>query len=52
MDAGLALLKRDPDSGSQLVQYIDSLSQRDTELECFLEPGKYILVPRTNGLSL
>ena len=51
IDFGLAILKRDLD-GSSLVHYKDLTIGRDCEIECILEPGSYIVVPRTTGCSI
>ena len=51
IDFGLALLKREPE-GSQLIQFNDFITKRDCELECILEPGSYIVVPRTTGCAI
>lgn len=51
IDHGLAILKRDVD-GSSLVHFKDFTIGRDCEIECILEPGSYIIVPRTTGCSI
>jgi hypothetical protein len=51
MDFGIALLKREVD-GSVLTEFKDNIINRDTEIECILEPGSYIVVPRTTGCAL
>jgi hypothetical protein len=30
----------------------DFLNNRDTEFETILEPGQYVILPRTNGIAL
>jgi hypothetical protein len=35
-----------------LVQYKDYVMARDCEIECVLEPGSYIVVPRTTGCAV
>lgn len=40
------------EQGSSLVEHKEYLIQRDTELELILEPGQYIVLPRTTGCSL
>lgn len=52
MDAGLAILKMEKELGSQLILHKDYLVQRDIEVELILEPGQYLVVPRTTGCSL
>jgi hypothetical protein len=48
---GLAILKRDAE-GTKLVHYKDYVMARDCEIECVLEPGSYIVVPRTTGCAI
>ena len=52
LDFGIAILKRDPMDGSTLHQFKDYTIARDCEIECVLEPGSYIVVPRTTGCSI
>ena len=40
------------DGSLVLEAYEDLLRDRQVELEVFLEPGKYIVVPRTTGANL
>ena len=42
----------DREEGSQLLTYKDFMIQRDLEIEMILEPGQYIIVPRTTGCTL
>lgn len=49
---GIAVLKMDKEEGSSLLMYKDYLIQRDTEIELILEPGNYLIVPRTTGCGL
>lgn len=51
LDFGLAILKRDQE-GTKLVHYKDYVMARDCEIECVLEPGSYIVVPRTTGCAI
>jgi len=44
-------MKRELD-GSSLVQHKDLVIARDCEIECILEAGSYIVVPRTTGCSI
>lgn len=48
---GFAILKREID-GSSLAHFKDFAISRDCEIECILEPGSYIVVPRTTGCSI
>ena len=48
---GLAILKCDAQSGSSLIHYLEPTSTRDIELECILEAGSYLVVPRTFGIA-
>ena len=53
IDFGVAILKREIESGTtSLVDYKDYVMARETELECILEPGSYIVVPRTTGCNV
>ena len=52
IDMGCVILKREVDSGSQLHYYKESGNGRDCEVETILEPGSYIVVPRTTGCAL
>lgn len=52
IDFGLAVLKMDADQGSSLVVYKDYAVCRNTDVELILEPGQYIVVPRTTGCTL
>jgi len=51
LDFGLAIFKRDVD-GTTLLQNKDYVMARDIEIECVLEPGSYIVVPRTTGCAI
>jgi hypothetical protein len=51
LDIGIAILKRELD-GSTLTHFKDLIISRDSEIECILEPGSYIVVPRSTGCSL
>ena len=51
LDIGIAVLKR-TSSGVELVDIKDLVSERQCELELDLEPGTYIILPRTSGCML
>jgi hypothetical protein len=51
MDLSLAILRRTSD-GVDLVDLKDFIQDRQCELEVNLEPGSYIILPRTTGCSL
>lgn len=44
-------MKRELD-GSTLTHFKDLVIARDCEIECILEPGSYIVVPRTTGCGI
>lgn len=44
-------MKREAD-GSVLQEFKDNVQARDCEIECVLEPGSYIVVPRTTGCAI
>lgn len=52
IDFGMAVLKMEQEAGSSLILHKDYLIQRDTEVELILEPGQYLVVPRTTGCGL
>ena len=52
LDAGLAILKRSAPDGTSLFLYKNYSTSRDCELECIMEPGSYIVVPRTTGCAI
>jgi hypothetical protein len=52
LDFGLAILKREGVEGTKLTHYKDYVMARDCEIECILEPGSYIVVPRTTGCAI
>ena len=45
LDVGLAVLKQG-DNGYEVVQFAPLQRERQVELECNLEPGSYVVVPR------
>ena len=49
---GIAVLKIDKEEGSQLVNFRDFKLSRNVEVELILEPGQYLVVPRTTGCGL
>jgi hypothetical protein len=42
----------DKEQGSQMIVHKDYLVQRNIEVEMILEPGQYLVVPRTTGCQL
>ena len=52
LDVGLAVLKMNKEQGSELMLYKDYQDIRNMELELVLEPGQYMIVPRTTGCNL
>ena len=52
IDIGMAILKRNGEEGTTLIQLKDNLMSRDCEIEIVLEPGSYIVVPRTTGCNV
>lgn len=51
LDIGIAILKR-VNEGVDLVDLKDYSQARQTEIEVNLEPGSYIILPRTTGCTL
>ena len=51
MDAGFLILKRAAD-GTNLYEVQEFLNGRDVEFDTTLEPGQYVVLPRTNGITL
>ena len=51
LDIGLAVLKKDKDL-LELIELRDLVNERDTEIDVILDPGSYIIIPRTTGCSL
>jgi hypothetical protein len=51
LDTAFLILKRSPE-GTILHEVQDFLNNRDTEFETILEPGQYVILPRTNGIAL
>jgi len=49
---GMALIKRDVLDGSSFVQHRELQIGRDLEMECVLEAGSYVVVPRTSGCQI
>ncbi len=53
MDVGIAVLRVPPKGDSiDLVELRDLVSERESEIEVTLEPGSYIILPRTTGCTL
>ena len=51
LDAGFLILRRTSE-GTSLFEVQDFINSRDTEFEATLEPGQYVILPRTNGIAL
>lgn len=51
LDIGIAVLKR-VQNGVELIDIKDLVSERQCELDIELEPGTYIILPRTSGCML
>lgn len=51
LDIGLAVLKKTKDS-LELVELRDLVNERETEIDVVLDPGSYIVIPRTTGCLL
>jgi len=51
MDAGFLILKKAAD-GTNLYDVQEFLNGRDVEFDTTLEPGQYVVLPRTNGIAL
>jgi len=52
IDMGVALLRRHVMDGTSFVEHRDLQIGRDLELETVLEPGSYLIVPRTSGCNI
>lgn len=52
IDIGLAILKRTSDGSVQLISNREYAFEREVEVELTLEPGSYIVLPRTTGCTL
>ncbi|CDW86928.1 calpain family cysteine protease containing protein [Stylonychia lemnae] len=52
LDMGLVVMKADKDEGTQIVLFKEYLVQRNVECELILEPGHYIVLPKTTGCAL
>ena len=48
----IVVLKRTSDNNVDLVDLKDFAIERQVELELMLEPGSYIILPRTTGCTL
>ncbi len=51
LDIGIAILKKTGDS-IDLVELRDLVNERECEIEVLLDPGTYIILPRTTGCGL
>jgi hypothetical protein len=51
LDVSLAILRRTQD-GVDLIDLKDFIQDRQCEIEVNLEPGSYIILPRTSGCTL
>jgi calpain-15 len=52
LDISIAVLRRQSNNGVELVDFSEFKFDRQIELEIELEPGSYIVLPRTTGCSL
>lgn len=53
IDMGMAIIKRNASEvGSTLIAVKDYVMARDCEIEIVLEPGSYIVVPRSTGCAI
>ena len=48
IDTGIAILKTE-ERGTSLIEFKDFQVVKDQEIEAILDPGTYIIVPRTTG---
>jgi hypothetical protein len=44
-------MRRTPE-GTAILHSQDMVNGRDCEFETYLEPGQYVILPRTNGIML
>ena len=51
LDIGIAILKR-TSTGVEIVDLKDFVQDRQCEIEVNLEPGSYIILPRSSGCLL
>jgi len=51
LDVGIAILKKTGDS-IDLVELRDLVNERECEMDVILDPGTYIILPRTTGCTL
>ncbi|CAG9329557.1 unnamed protein product [Blepharisma stoltei] len=52
LDIGIVVLKRMPDGTVNLIESKDFSIDRQCEMEILLDPGSYIILPRTSGCLL
>lgn len=52
LDVGIVVLKRMPDGTVNLIESRDFVIDRQCEMEILLDPGSYIILPRTSGCLL
>mmetsp|Transcript_33587 Transcript_33587/g.38165 ORF Transcript_33587/g.38165 Transcript_33587/m.38165 type:complete len:826 (+) Transcript_33587:44-2521(+) len=52
VDVGLVVLRRNSDNSLSLYDDQELTYDRQIELDCSLEPGSYIVVPRTTGCTM
>ena len=51
LDTGFLILQKSQE-GTSLYDVQDFIHGRDCEYETVLEPGQYVIIPRTNGIAL
>jgi len=51
IDVGIVILKKTEDS-AELIELRDLVSERECEIEVILDPGSYIILPRTTGCGI
>ena len=52
LDISIAILKRQGSNNEALVDFTEFKFERQVDLEVELEPGNYIILPRTTGCAL
>jgi len=52
IDISIAVLRKKPDNTLEVVDYVEFSRDRQVELEVKLDPGSYIILPRTTGCLL
>lgn len=51
LDASICVMKI-KDGQLELYEAMEYLNGRDTEMEVMLEPGQYVILPKTNGVTM